>query len=493
MNAISFARGSTNNRPVAVSDYYIIEAGGTLKMPEASGVLANDVDLDGDVLTVSWVPQGGNGYLSIESDGGFTYKPHTGYWGVDTYTYQAFDGLELSDPATVTFLVTQPPVVNAPVAVDDAYTTNAGVVLSVPVPGVLDNDTDADDDPLTAHLHTLSSPDVQVSLASSGAFTYTPKPGFAGTAWFTYHAHDGTKNSVYPATVKIVVTDVTPPITRHDAKARYVGPAVILLSPTDNVAVAKTQYSLDGGKTYQPGTKITVATVGSHTLKFFSTDTSGREEAVKTVTFTVWRPIDLKLGADPLKLKTYGATSEVVGIMRANSATGPRLPMRRVYVQRSFTGTSGWTSVATLTTGLDGSARWTARPRKTSYYRLRFAGSSADWLAEAYSNKVKVIPKAALSAPAAVRRGTRLYTLSGTLKPRHKSGTYPVRIYRWRWVDGRWKSYGYVKAKASNYRTYTRYAVKHRFPVRGTWKVRAYHQDSGHGASWSETRKLRVY
>ena len=73
----------------------------------------------------------------------------------------------------------------------------------------------------------------------------------------------------------------------------------------------------------------------------------------------------------------------------------------------------------------------------------------------------------------------------GYLKPRHRAGSYPVRIYEYRRVSGRWKSHGYVKAKASDYGTYTKYSRSVRLPYTGTWRLRAYHSDPGHAASWS--------
>ena len=58
-----------------------------------------------------------------------------------------------SAPATVTITVTE--VNDAPTALADSYTTNENQPLNVNAAnGVLDNDTDADDDDLTAVLVT---------------------------------------------------------------------------------------------------------------------------------------------------------------------------------------------------------------------------------------------------------------------------------------------------------------------------------------------------
>lgn len=89
-------------------------------------------------------------------------------------------------------------------------------------------------------------------------------------------------------------------------------------------------------------------------------------------------------------------------------------------------------------------------------------------------------------APSRVRAG-RSYTVYGYLKPRHTAGTYPARIYMWRKTStGKWKSYGYTIAKASDYSTYTKYSKSIKLPKTGKWRLRAYAPaDYGHVAAWS--------
>jgi VCBS repeat-containing protein len=92
----------------------------------------------------------------------------------------------------------------APDAVDDSYNTDQDEALTVEAPGVLGNDTDAEDDDLTATKAT--QPDNgEVTLNPNGSFTYTPDAGFFGTDTFTYKADDG-KGESAPATVTITVT-----------------------------------------------------------------------------------------------------------------------------------------------------------------------------------------------------------------------------------------------------------------------------------------------
>ena len=80
----------------------------------------------------------------------------------------------------------------------------------------------------------------------------------------------------------------------------------------------------------------------------------------------------------------------------------------------------------------------------------------------------------------------RAFTAYGYLKPRHTAGSYPARIYKYRYVSGSWKSYGYVSAKASNFYSYTKYSRSISLPYKGRWRLRAYAPaDAGHAATWS--------
>ena len=89
---------------------------------------------------------------------------------------------------------TATPVNCSPVAVADAYSVVGGATLSVPPPGVLGNDTDPDNDPLTAVLDSTTTGG-SLALHPNGSFTYTPGENTVGTDSFTYHANDGTANS----------------------------------------------------------------------------------------------------------------------------------------------------------------------------------------------------------------------------------------------------------------------------------------------------------
>jgi hypothetical protein len=99
-----------------------------------------------------------------------------------------------------------------PTANDDTYSIQEDNQLSVPAPGVLDNDTDTDGDPLTASL-VGTAPDGLV-LNADGSLTYDPLPDFYGDVTFQYVANDGSSDSNM-ATVTITVNPVSDPPTAN--------------------------------------------------------------------------------------------------------------------------------------------------------------------------------------------------------------------------------------------------------------------------------------
>jgi uncharacterized delta-60 repeat protein len=204
-----------NDPPVARDDSYRTEEDQPLStaLSKTAGVLANDSDADGDPLTAVLATGPAHGTLTLNSNGAFTYTPAANFNGTDTFTYKAGDGALTSNVATVTITVV--PVPDAPVARDYSYSTDQGTPLTVPTPGVLANDSDADGDPITAVLATGPAHGT-LTLNSNGAFTYTPAAGFTGRDSFTYRASDGTLTSNV-ATVAITVGLGTPPLARDDS------------------------------------------------------------------------------------------------------------------------------------------------------------------------------------------------------------------------------------------------------------------------------------
>ena len=129
-----------NDAPVAVSDAATTAEDTSVGI----AVLANDTDLDGDILSVTGVGAATHGSTAVNADGTIAYTPAPSFNGSDAFVYTVGDGQGGSATAAVS--VTVAPVNDAPVAVNDAATTAEETPVSIEV---LANDTDVDGDTLT--------------------------------------------------------------------------------------------------------------------------------------------------------------------------------------------------------------------------------------------------------------------------------------------------------------------------------------------------------
>ena len=170
--------------------------------------------------------------------------------------------------ATATSTITVVAVNDAPVAVDDARATDEDTALTVVAPGVLTNDTDAENDSLSVGEVNGSVLDVgvEITLASGalltlnadGSFTYDPNGQFEGlhetesdTDSFTYKAFDGMDESTAAATVTITITGVSDaPVANDDTGTTDEDSALTV--PADGVL---------GNDTDAEGDTLTVAEV----------------------------------------------------------------------------------------------------------------------------------------------------------------------------------------------------------------------------------------
>jgi large repetitive protein len=159
-------------------------------------------DADGDPLTYTIVNPPANGVLT-GTGANITYTPNQDYFGPDSFTFTASDGVLTSNVATVTITVT--PVNDAPVAVDDAFSTNENTPLNATVAG---NDNDVDG-PSANYSLVTGTTNGNLVLNTDGSFTYTPNTDFNGSDQFVYSLCDGGNPDLCDnATVTITVNPV---------------------------------------------------------------------------------------------------------------------------------------------------------------------------------------------------------------------------------------------------------------------------------------------
>lgn len=100
ITCVVISEPSQNTAPVPVDDSTT-----TLQeTPILIDVLSNDMDPDGDPLTVTSVDQGEGGSVSINTDGTIRYSPNPRFKGADNFLYTVSDG-DLSSNAVVTVMV----------------------------------------------------------------------------------------------------------------------------------------------------------------------------------------------------------------------------------------------------------------------------------------------------------------------------------------------------------------------------------------------------
>src|SRR5207248_2627026 len=189
---------------------------------------------------------------------------------------------------------------DAPVAANDAYSTNEDTALNVAAAGVLANDSDVDGDALTAIL--VSSPaHGSLTLNANGSLTYAPAANYNGGDSFTYKANDGALNSnVATASLTITPANDAPPAandsyttaeeTAPTADARRVRAndvdvdgdaltAALVAGPAHGTLT----FNANGSFTYTPAANYN----GADSFTYKARDPSGALSNVATVSLTI--------------------------------------------------------------------------------------------------------------------------------------------------------------------------------------------------------------
>ncbi len=214
-----------NTEPLAKDDTYTTAKNTARNVSAASGVLKNDIDLDGDKFTAtltSGARTTAGGSIVLNADGSFKYTPPVNFTGVDTFQYKICPACS---PVTASISVGK-----APVAYNESYTIVAGTpTLTLPAPGLLVNDKDPDGDPIIVSEVNGSDLNVgsQIALASGstllvnedGSFIYTPISGFAGKDTFTYAICENIPGGVCSNVVTVTIKVNEAPIASADSYA----------------------------------------------------------------------------------------------------------------------------------------------------------------------------------------------------------------------------------------------------------------------------------
>ncbi|UIL59519.1 tandem-95 repeat protein [Vibrio harveyi] len=184
-----------NDAPVAVNDTVSTDEDTAVTID----VLANDSDPENDTLTITAASVPAEQGTVTIVDGKLVFTPAENFNGDATISYTISDG-QLTDDATVA--VTVNPVNDAPVAVNDAVSTDEDTAVTI---DVLANDSDPENDTLTITAASVPAEQGTVAIVD-GKLVFTPAENFNGDATISYTISDGQLSD--DATVAVTVNPV---------------------------------------------------------------------------------------------------------------------------------------------------------------------------------------------------------------------------------------------------------------------------------------------
>ncbi|MGB3533715.1 MAG: tandem-95 repeat protein [Microcoleaceae cyanobacterium] len=278
--SITVEENPGGNTPNARNDRYNTVADTPLTVSVDDGVLSNDTDADGDIVSATIASQPSNGSVEFNEDGSFTYTPETDFVGNDSFTYTATDSTGLSDNATVSITVGEDdlPVVSIETSTDFSGEANALVEdqgslltvdfsLSEPAPAdglrvFVDSEVEQivnrldlpgfASNPVATNVEANSF----VTDFNNSGFALTIEPG-ATTASFTIPVFDNVEPSPFLPTTFDGLVNATFSVTTSDqVSARdqvdIVGIDEYLVSDTDGSSTVtfvdtESQLDIDGG------------------------------------------------------------------------------------------------------------------------------------------------------------------------------------------------------------------------------------------------------
>jgi large repetitive protein len=213
----------TDAAPIAANYTFAVSENGSLNVSASGGLLSGDSAPDGGALTAVLAAQAGDGAVSLNSNGSFTYTPRANFSGVDSFTYSVTDGV-LSTSGLVTIDVTAPSL--PPAAQNTSYSAYENNPLDVTTGSLLAGVSDPQNLPMQVNL--VSGPaHGTLTLNSNGEFDYSPAANFTGNDAFTYTISDSGGNTSGTLTAAITVNSDVPTVANGSINIAANGAAVI--------------------------------------------------------------------------------------------------------------------------------------------------------------------------------------------------------------------------------------------------------------------------
>ncbi len=217
---VNITINAVNDAPVASSQSVTTNE----DTPIGITLTATDVDA-GTTLSYSVVVAPKFGTLSCSNCSNPTYTPNANFYGEDSFTFKANDGIVDSNIATVT--ITVDPVPDAPVAYDLTVNTNEDTPVSFTIAG-----SDPDGNPITYTI--VSSPANGTLSGTAPGLTFTPALNFNGVTTFTFKVNDGTFDSnIATVTINVAAVNDAPIANNQSVTTAEDTPVAITLTGSD--------------------------------------------------------------------------------------------------------------------------------------------------------------------------------------------------------------------------------------------------------------------
>lgn len=243
-----------NDAPDARNDTGFVTAEDEAFQINASALLQNDIDIDGDALRVTSVI--GNEHIRVEltDDGVILVTPEPFFFGQTTFTYVVTDAQGATDTATVRIDVT--PVNDPPAPVADALTIDEDEPILISAAMLLANDIEHDGDPL--HIASVrGGSGGSVQLFENQTVLFTPSSNYFGQAYFFYTVDDG-QGGLVEARVDVQVDPVNDaPNARDDHYTTF------SLKGTEDTPLIISAASLLGNDRDIDGLNLTIQSVSA--------------------------------------------------------------------------------------------------------------------------------------------------------------------------------------------------------------------------------------
>ena len=313
-----------NVAPVATDDLVVAKPGRTV----AVDVLSNDLDTDGDTLSLEGDPVSSDPSLGVSTRAGRLVLNLPDKEGNHSVAYTVSDGRGGTDTGTVTVQVSKDAPLANPVGVDDYVTVDqvdANGKVTIPV---LDNDKDTDGSPWDLKLSS-SDPDVEVGKDSISLtvgetqrlvlYTITDADGLTGHAVVVVPARSALRPRINPSAVPAhVPADKTTDINLSSYILTREGTKPVI---TDASSIHMAKGTKDA-KTASSGTTLSFTPdsgfTGQTSVTFTVADGTGSDALSSTLTLPI--VVDSSTNKPPTFTPTEVKVAPGEGAVTANLA-----------------------------------------------------------------------------------------------------------------------------------------------------------------------------